>query len=326
MKCIYCLNEKPSDYFGKTEHVLPQSFGRFKKNLTLNEIVCDDCNQYFGDNLEITLSRDTFEGMSRFEYKIKKPKEFKSPGKNSRLSVKVNEGLFKGAYAFLEYSGEDNKINIMPVPQVGFKKVGSVDYKYYELFKIPEKEYLEKQYDMKAPKSIVTLGCEPKVVQDQLKDIGITFNIGGELSPPEKRIDWECEVTGNIDQIVFRAIAKIGFNYLAYWVKPDFIFDSQFDPIREYIRFGVKNIYPYVIILEKAILGDEPIEGKRRLGHLIILDWSKNKSSIVSKVSLFNWMTYSVLIAKNYIGERIDFRKGCFFNVADEEIYELTAG
>ena len=81
MKCIYCLEEKPSDYFKKTEHVLPQSFGRFKNNFTLNKVVCDDCNKYFGDHLEISLGRDTFEGMSRFEHKIKKPKDFKSPGK-----------------------------------------------------------------------------------------------------------------------------------------------------------------------------------------------------------------------------------------------------
>jgi len=326
MKCIYCLEEKPGDYFKKTEHVLPQSFGRFKNNFTLNKVVCDDCNKYFGDHLEISLGRDTFEGMSRFEHKIKEPKDFKSPGKKSRLSIKVNEGPFKGAYAFFEYSDDDDKINIKPVPQVGFKRIESGEYEYYLLKKIPNKEYLTTQFEMKAPKSIVALGCAPEIVLEYLENLGITFNIGGELSPSDKRIDWECEVTGNIDQIIFRAIAKIAFNYLSYWVKSDFLLDSQFDPIRGFIRFGTKGRYPFVIILEKAILGDEPVEGKRRLGHLIILDWSKNKLSIVSKISLFNWMTYSVLLAKDFVGERVDFRKGSFFNVADREIYELIPG
>jgi len=67
MKCIYCLEDKPSDSFKKTEHVLPQSFGKFKNNLTLNKIVCDTCNQYFGDNLELPLGRETLEGMARFD-------------------------------------------------------------------------------------------------------------------------------------------------------------------------------------------------------------------------------------------------------------------
>jgi hypothetical protein len=53
MKCIYCKVEKDAKYFTKVEHVIPQSFGHFENNLTLRNVVCDDCNQYFGDNLEL---------------------------------------------------------------------------------------------------------------------------------------------------------------------------------------------------------------------------------------------------------------------------------
>ena len=74
MKCIYCLEGKPSDCYKKAEHVLPQSFGKLKNNLTLNinndlklnEVVCDDCNDFFGKNIEILLCRDTYEGMASF--------------------------------------------------------------------------------------------------------------------------------------------------------------------------------------------------------------------------------------------------------------------
>ena len=66
MKCIYCLEDKPETSYKKVEHVIPQSFGVFKNNFTLNKVVCDDCNNYFGDNLEIDLARDTYEGHSRF--------------------------------------------------------------------------------------------------------------------------------------------------------------------------------------------------------------------------------------------------------------------
>jgi len=53
MKCVYCVEDKPLSSFTKVEHVMPQSFGLFTNNLTLVNTVCDDCNQYFGDNLEI---------------------------------------------------------------------------------------------------------------------------------------------------------------------------------------------------------------------------------------------------------------------------------
>ena len=152
MKCIYCLENKPSNCYKKTEHVLSQSFGRFKNNLTLNikndpkfsEVVCDDCNDYFGKNIEIFLSRDTFEGMSRFEHGVKKLHEFKSPGKESRLKIKVDEGPFKGAFAYREYSEMTGEIIIKPVPQVGFKK-GTDDnsYEYFPLEEIPDKEHLD---------------------------------------------------------------------------------------------------------------------------------------------------------------------------------------
>jgi len=55
MKCIYCVEDKPLTSFIKTEHVMPQSFGLFTNNFTL-KIVCDDCNKYFGDNLEIPMA------------------------------------------------------------------------------------------------------------------------------------------------------------------------------------------------------------------------------------------------------------------------------
>ncbi len=326
MKCIYCLEDKPNNFFEKAEHVLPQSFGKFKNNLTLNKIVCDECNEYFGNHLEISLGRDTLEGMSRFEHKVKNKHEFKSPGKKSRINIKVDEGPFKGAYAYREYSDSEDKIIIKPIPQVGFKKIDGADYVYFPLDEIPDKQYLEKHFSLKAPKSIAVLGCTADKAQKHLseKNISLSLSPDGEFSPSENLPDWGCVVTGKIDQIIFRSIAKIAFNYLTYWAGRDFVVDSSFNPIRRYIRFGEEISFPFVVIIEKAIMFDEPIEGKRRLGHLITLDWSDNKLSIASNVSLFNFNTYSVLLAKNYKGKSFNLRKGNFFNIADNEILELV--
>lgn len=326
MNCIYCLEDKPDSLFTKTEHVLPQSFGLFKNNFTLNKIVCDHCNEFFGDNLELSLGRDTFEGISRFECGIKKPEDFKHIGKKSRLKVKVDEGLFKGAYAYRYFSKQVGRIVIKLVPQLGFKKIEISEYVYFPLDEIPAKEYLKNNFDLKADKSIVVLGCDAEVAYNRLSEKGIFFKPKGEFYPRNsENIDWSCKVTGIIDQIIFRAIAKIAFNYLTYWAKKDFAYNISFHPIRRYIRYGDKSSYPFVIITGNAILGDEPVAGKRRLGHLITLDWSANGLSIVSQVSIFNWMTYSILLAKDYYGNRINIRKGHFFNIANKEILELEA-
>ena len=77
MKCIYCLEDKPQLFFSGVEHVIPQSFGVFRNNFTLVTIVCDACNKYFGDNLDIALARDTYEGGLRFEHNVTDPKDFK---------------------------------------------------------------------------------------------------------------------------------------------------------------------------------------------------------------------------------------------------------
>ena len=52
MICIYCLEDRPQSCFTKVEHVVPQSFGRFKNNLTLHEIVC---GRYFVPGIRIDL-------------------------------------------------------------------------------------------------------------------------------------------------------------------------------------------------------------------------------------------------------------------------------
>ena len=94
-RCIYCLKDK--DKPRRVEHVIPQSFGVFKNNFVLTDAVCDDCNQFFGDALEISLARDTIEGIQRYDLQVKKPNEFKSLGKRSKLIIRVAEGFFQGS-------------------------------------------------------------------------------------------------------------------------------------------------------------------------------------------------------------------------------------
>lgn len=326
MKCIYCLDEKGTEFFKKSEHVIPQSFGVFKNNLILKNAVCDSCNQFFGDNLELDLGRDSFEGISRYRYKVKPKHDFKSVGKRSRLKMQVAEGPFKGAWAYIKYSLQEDKIVLVPLPQVGFLDRSSGKFKHFLIDEIPDKTSLEKEgFELDKQESIRILGCDPEHARARLQEKGMKLlNIQGEIKYPENSAkDRLCEVNGRIDDIILRAIAKIAFNYLAYWERPDFVMHSGFDQIREFIRYGQKQEYPMVHIMEKPILADEPIVGERRLGHIVTVNWAEDKISIVSQVTLFNLMTYCIFLARNFCGEHRQITRGHFFNVHGQEIIDM---
>ncbi len=324
-RCIYCQEAKPAEAFQRTEHVLPQSFGTFRNNLTLT-IVCDSCNQHFGDNVELALARDTYEGHSRFEYGVRNPEEFRPFGRNSRIILRIGEGEFAGAYAYREYCQEADDVVLRPLPQVGFFMVALGKYEYFLLDEIPtERELQEKGFDCWHPAAIRGLAIDEGQLRDKLGEKGITFRYGGEVLPPQRSESVLCELEGRIDRTIFRAIAKIAFSYLAYWQRESFVNESAFDPLRRYIRYDEKPGYKLVDIRQEAILADEPIAGRRRLGHLITINWAQNGVSIISQVSLFNWVTYCVSLARDYPGERRDIRRGNFFDIANREILELGA-
>jgi hypothetical protein len=328
MKCIYCKIESDAASFTKPEHVIPQSFGLFQNNLTLWNVVCDDCNQYFGDNIELLLARDSIEGGYRFKFDIRKPHTFKSMGKSSRLVIKAAEGQYKGAYVYREYSQMQGKVVIKPLPQIGFLKPDRAEYQYYLLNDIPDRKYLEDNgFDLKQARSIIILSCNAEESKRILHDKDIELKVGGELPMHERgsEQDWLCEVEATVDQIILRAIAKIAFNYLAYGEKSAFLLHDSFDTIRNYIRYGQKCSYPLIRVSNTPILKDEPIEGKRRAGHMITLNWAADRVSIISQVSLFNLATYIISLARDFSGERREIRRGHFFNIYSKEILPLDA-
>lgn len=324
MKCMYCLEEKNGDAFNKAEHVIPQSFGVFLNNLTLHDMVCDDCNQHFGETLELDLARDTFEGAARYDFGVKDPREHKTVGTRSRMSRTVQEGPFKGAYGYPIYEKEANKVVLAPLPQVGLRNVES-QYEFFLLDNIPSKDFLEEQgFKLDQPPGIIFPPEFEQEAIEKLEEQGITWKATeATFQGASSTGEWLCEVEGKIDQTIFRAIAKIGFNYLAYWEGAEFVLDEGFNPVRGYIRRGEITAYPLVDILDRSILADERGNSKRLLGHLVTVNWANDGVSIVSQVSLFNWVTYSVCLARDFSGKHKDIARGHFFNTSGKEIVPL---
>lgn len=317
IECIYCREKQPALAYAKAEHVVPQSFGKFRKNLTLRHLVCDACNQFFGDNVELALARDTLEGQSRVDFGVKRAEEFISPGRRSRIRIEIAEGEFKGAYAFRDYSEADNSVTPQPVPQVGFRQRESTEYKYFPLDELPDKtELVELGLDLK---HIRAVGVPLEELGKKLADKDISFRHTGNVR--HESASMLCKVQGTIDYTILRSAAKIAFNYLAYWEGGAFVRQTSFDQIRNFARYGIEAPYPLVRISQQPILADEG--ARRRVGHLVTTGWAADEVSIVAQVSLLNLFTYLICLARNYEGERREITRGHFFNVANETILEL---
>jgi hypothetical protein len=305
---------------------MPQSFGKFEQNFTLRGVVCDDCNHYFGRALELVLGRDTFEGHARFRHGVKSAEDFKQL-RNKRVTFKIAEGQFAGSHAYTEFVEEAGEIRVFPMPQVGFFLAPAVRYEYFLLTDIPTLDELRKKgFNGDHPRSIVSLGVDPEVSKHALAEKGITFNVGGEIPPDASRKDILVEMALTIDDIVGRAVAKIAFNYLAYWQGAEFALHPAFDVIRRFVRYGERPDYPLLQVADEAILADEPIEGERRLGNLITTGIAIDGVSVFAQVSLLNHLTYRVALGPEFPDAiPAHIRRGHFFNVANRQILDLEA-
>ena len=323
MQCIYCLQDKSKRSFTKVEHVIPQAFGLFKNNFTLIDTVCDDCNHGFGNSLDLVLARDTIEGALRFEQNLKPPEEFIPFGKKSRIIVKFPDGELKGMYGYREYSPDQKRIMVFPIPQIGFLKGSSREY--FPLDALPSNDVLLKEFNLALPQAIHYVGCDPNIADKLLQERGINFKPGE--APPLEGDEVQtvtCELGVTIDQVILRANAKIAFNYLAYCQNDGFVLHKDFNPIREFITTGKAASYPLVQVVEDSVLKDEPIQGKRRSGHMATISWALDGMSIVGQVSLMNHFKYKVSLARNFGGEHRNIRSGHFFNFHSKEIFPLT--
>jgi len=202
---------------------------------------------------------------------------------------------------------------------------------YYLLDEIPDKDYLLQNFNIQDPQAVAYIGCDTATVDKILRDKGITIKSWEEPdlstindTSSKEIVDVYCDVEGTIDDTLMRAVAKIGFNYLAYFQGPDFVLHKDFDVIRKFILTGEKVSYPLINIVEDSILGDEPIQGKRRTGHILTVNWAGDGVSILGQVSLMNWMKYKICLARNFSGEHRDIKKGHFFNFPAKIILPLT--
>jgi hypothetical protein len=328
--CIYC---RRSDQEFDREHVIQEAFGKFEPvSFILYDAVCKNCNNHFGRTLDLALSRDSAEALLRFRYGTKPAKEARDlPYKN--LELKIGQpGPWFGATVVLEADKTGKAVEPVPVPQAAFRWKGTQDWTY-----LVERELevaVLAQYVRPVPGTLEIRIMGPTAVDrdrvlSKLTAAGIRFREEGSLiQPVTDNGQVLVEINSAIDQTIFRAIAKIAFNYVAHQHGVDFVLRSDFDEIRDYIRYGTAPRWsaqlPVVFPVANPILFDDSRQLRQTNGHLITFDWQSGQMGFYAQVSLFNTITYQVRICPHYRGIwHMDFRRGHHFNIEDRTIETL---
>lgn len=333
IKCIYCLKDKSSSQYQKREHVIPQCYGKFTpNNLILYKTVCDECNQYFGEKIELYLGRDTIEGIKRYKYGIK-PRKF--PKRHKRLKFKIyEEGELKEMIVMPKPSEVPGEIDFKTVTQAGFFKKDKQKYDYFEPQDMPNEKELEEQgYELE--KKIIDLIAnndeDMNYLLRVLKEKGMDIKLGKEIEWPENKKGRKIQVKVNpiIDRIIYRGLSKMAFNYLALVVGKEFVLLEDFNGIRNFIRYdeGKSNDYfcgrGLPILYEDRFLRKYNIKGKVTDGHLIIVKW--RKMNLISKISIFNMATYLIRFCRNFSRVWRPISYGHHFDINSKEVKELIA-
>lgn len=297
------------------EHVLHESFGKFRGALTLTREVCKVCNQYFGDGLDRILGRDSFEAFLRLRYGIKPPEEyFNIP--YERLTITIPEG--QGDWTGVKVVYQPPFVHLLP--QLGFPRKGTGDYIYFTL---PEVEKALQLGNLDVDKNtkvkiISNTKEEHEKLTAFLKKIGIPLGAAAEFRPiqlDDNKLDLNVEFI--IDNILVRGIAKIGFNYMAKTCGAAFALKDDFNTIRQFIRYDKLppgELRETIEPSNKPLLANDDFN-RRRLGHILFLEWDKTRRHVLARVSLFNSIAWTIKLAKFFSGIFREIKSCHFYDI-----------
>ncbi len=316
MRWIYC--KKTTEVtFEKTEHVLPQSFGKFKSNLILRNIVCDSCNQFFGNEFEPKLARDSFEGLLRYDRKIKPSNDYKSLGKRSQLRIRLDEGELKGAYAYLTNDEDLGAIKVIPLPQIKVYDKTESTYKFILLSDLPP-------YSENYSKQFIIYGIDKTTAYDELHKKGWeNIKFDSEVNVKEHKEDILCEIESVIDEKLKRCYVKIAFNYLAVNYETNELFEEIYDEVRNYVLQGTKVADLYIFPNNEDILSYEKLFDYKLNGHIINCEGDISSNRAVVNISLFNSTNYCIKFPKGSFKLIKNNFRGHFFNLSDFTLNEM---
>lgn len=320
-QCIYCLEQKAASEFNR-EHVLSVAFGKFKGAPVLHRCVCRSCNAYFANNLEWKFARNSVEGLLRYNHGVKTPPDVINLP-DVGLSVS-GYGDWDGVR--LKLVNEDGGLRVIPLPQLAVFDPILAKWRHLALDEIASAfdtfPYLKK--------------CKMRIFGRQkdhdesilsiLNALDVPFQQEGYLSPPDNPDNSEIKVvaTSSLTQLARRCVAKFAFNYLAHEYSTALALRPDFNRIREFIRYDRADGGLIVSESFDPILHADSPTCRQTNGHLLKLyQPSASPSMIVGAVSVFNYLTYTVIICPRFTELWRPIRKGHYFDIATKSAKPL---
>lgn len=303
--CIYCLTPRPLTDEG-SDHVMPRAFGSFTNSSTL-DCVCDGCNKYFGNTIEREMGRDSLEAVMRLIHGTKPASQHQELGnKRIRMSLDHEDPEWRGCHVV--WREENGEPVASLVPQVGFKRTDGTGWVYVTEPDLTDVDKPLPPEVEQPPKHMRVVGNSEEMrarLMVILARRGVSFERTTQTEGRLSSTDGLASVTlhGSVDDTSFRCVGKIAFNYLAWCIGADFVRGGSFNPLRAYVRHGTLAPYPLVRVVDRPILADDTMESRQTDGHLVTASWTTpGNHHIVGQVSLFNSITYSVSLARDYVG------------------------
>lgn len=289
--CIFCSQTKPLSDFNRG-HVLPESFGSFERTFVHQYAECRECNDFSGRSLELPLARDSKEGLDRFQHGVLRAEKKRRSLPSERVKFSARGGPFNGSSLLPDPDSPPDELRLKPARQIGFGKTWDGPFTWYPIDALPPVDELRASgLHIAAPGSIAQ-----EELEALLRGLGIEVDERRILGDPRDS-DGKIAITmhGQIDTTLKRAVAKIGFSYLAYHY-PDLPLLEQFDGIRHYIRNGVEPQFEPVAVEDRPLIGNVPPE-HQLIAHGVTVHWDRSSRRVVAQVTLFGWVTYRITLS-----------------------------
>jgi hypothetical protein len=313
--CIYCRTKSSAKRFARPEHVIPRAFGKFVSNLTIF-CVCGECNQWFGDNLEVSFTRNSGEAVMRLLLGVK-PSSEASDIRGDRIDITAGEGAkFSGGRSSFAQHVDGTTLVATFEPQVGFAPTPDAEPVLYREADLTSEIVL--RYDGQECFVIGHTEDDYQRIVRRLSELGCRAETALWWHPDTSLplVSERVNVDYRLDEGVFRTVGKIAFNYLAYVVGADFCLSTDFDVFRQYVRHGKGNWQSFISISrEAALLDDCGTRTTQTRGHLLSVDWPRDVETPTASVMLFNDIHYRVRFASHVRGLWRNIKRGHHFNI-----------
>lgn len=309
MKCIYCLKVSGVTFRG-VEHVIPQAFGTFASKTPTVDCVCDECNAYFGRELDHRLARETIEGITRYA----RGQLSSESRAQKHLTITLAEGPEVGRFAGLRVAVDGTTGTLMqPRAQFHAFNFQTNQNEVYFIEQIDGITLPEATYG--APgKDGVQGSWRVKVFAGSTEDYddiiaalqanGIAYRPGEPFQLPvvhvsgnEQMPSFPVEIEGEIDSQHRRALGKILMNFVAWTLGCEEALRDKWDFLRKYVRQS-EGLIKWRMT-ERQFWDGHETDALRFADDSIDIRIENHGSNILGSIQFYGRFTYQFILAEN---------------------------